>query len=153
MDIKVLLRDSDARGALFYILNYCSKTETTMDALLNALAPVVERIKDESDGAPSAVIAAQMVRSCSCKTISQMNLGGPAAASKVLGYDDAKFSSVVHNPMAPLLAESSAVFKERLQRHHNLPPHYQRKPRPTISVKTMTTQPISCWTRQVVKSL
>ncbi|CAN0048167.1 unnamed protein product, partial [Ectocarpus fasciculatus] len=43
MDIKVLLRDSDARGALFYILNYSTKTETNVDAILNLLAPVVER--------------------------------------------------------------------------------------------------------------
>ncbi|CAM9502202.1 unnamed protein product, partial [Hapterophycus canaliculatus] len=30
MDIKVLLRDSDVGGALFYILNYSTKIETTM---------------------------------------------------------------------------------------------------------------------------
>lgn len=52
MDINALLRDSDARGALFYILNYSTKTETTMDSHLNILAPAVERIKDETDGAP-----------------------------------------------------------------------------------------------------
>ncbi|CAM9277519.1 unnamed protein product, partial [Laminaria digitata] len=88
MDVKALLRDSDARGALFYILNYSTKTETTMDALLNVLAPVVQRIKDETDGAPAAVIAAQMVRVCSCKTVAHMSIGAPAAASKVLGYSD-----------------------------------------------------------------
>ncbi|CAM9864678.1 unnamed protein product, partial [Laminaria digitata] len=88
MDIKALLGDSDARGALFYILNYSTKTETTMDALLNVLAPVVERIKDETDGAPAATVAAQMVRSCSCKTVAHMSIGAPAAASKVLGYND-----------------------------------------------------------------
>ncbi|CAM9359253.1 unnamed protein product, partial [Pylaiella littoralis] len=88
MDIKALLRDSDARGALFYILNYATKNESTIDALLNALAIVVERIKDETDGAPEAVIAAQLVRSCSAKTVAHQRLGGPAAASKVLGYND-----------------------------------------------------------------
>ncbi|CAN0265693.1 unnamed protein product, partial [Scytosiphon promiscuus] len=88
MDIKALLRDSDARGALFYILNYSTKTETTMDALLNILAPVVERIKDETNGAPAAVVAAGLVRSCSCKTVAHMSIGAPAAASKVLGYSD-----------------------------------------------------------------
>ena len=85
-----------------------------MDALLNVLAPVVERIKDETDGAPEAVIAAQLVRACSCKTVSQLSVGGPAAASKVLGYSDSKCSHTVHNcPMAPLLKESSAFFAAR----------------------------------------
>lgn len=111
MDIKALLSDFDARGALFYILNYSTKTETTMDALLNVLAPVVERIKDETDGAPAAVIAAHMVRSCSCKTVAHMSLGAPAAASKVLGYSDAKCSTDTNNcPMGPLLTETSAFF-------------------------------------------
>lgn len=88
IDVRVLLRDSDARGALFYILNYATKTESTMDALLNILAPVVERIKDETNGATDKVIAAALVRSCSCKTVAHMSLGGPAAASKVLGHTD-----------------------------------------------------------------
>ena len=85
-----------------------------MDALLNVLAPVVERIKDETDGAPEAVIAAQLVRACSCKTVSQLSVGGPAAASKVLGYSDSKCSHTVHScPMVPLLRESSAFFAAR----------------------------------------
>lgn len=63
MSIKVLLRDSDARGAIFYILNYSTNNDTPMEALLSTLAPVVERIKDETDGAPSAVVAAELVRS------------------------------------------------------------------------------------------
>ena len=47
----------------YYIMNYSTKTETTMDAVLNLLAsPVVERIKDETDGAPEAVVAAALVR-------------------------------------------------------------------------------------------
>ena len=112
MDIKILLRDSDARGCLFYILSYTTKSEDTMNELLNVLAPVVERIKDETEGAPAKVIAAQLVRSCSCKTLSQMTMGGPAAASKVLGYTDSKCSHETHNcPMAPLIAESSKFFE------------------------------------------
>lgn len=111
MDIKALLRDSDARGALFYILNYSTKTETTMDALLNVLAPVVERIKDEAEGAPAAVTAAQLVRACSCKTVAHMPVGAPAAASKVLGYTDAKSAPDARTcPMKPLLALASASF-------------------------------------------
>lgn len=111
MDIKGLLRDSDARGALFYILNYSTKSETTMDALLNVLAPVVERIKDENDDTPAAVVAAQMIRSCSAKTVAHQRLGATAAASKVLGYDDAKISHEgVMCPLGPLLAETSASF-------------------------------------------
>lgn len=110
MDIKPLLSDGDARGAIFYILNYTTKTETTMDALLNVLAPVVERIKKETNGAPAAVVAAQMVRASSCKTIAHMTLGAPAAASKVLGYSDSKVSSPIHKcPMGPLLAEARCV--------------------------------------------
>lgn len=113
MDVKVLLRDSDARGAIFYILNYSTKTETTMDALLNLLAPVVERIKDERDGAPAAVIAAGLVRACSCKTVAHMSIGAPAAASKVLGYSDAKCSTETTNcPMWSMLREASAAFDD-----------------------------------------
>lgn len=111
MDLKALLRDSDAKGALFYILNYSTKTETTMDAPLNILAPVVERIKDEGDGAPDAVIAAALVRSCSCKTISHMSLGAPAAASKVLGHSDSKCSTdATYCPVWPLLREATDAF-------------------------------------------
>lgn len=111
MDIKVLLRDSDARGALFYILNYSTKTETNVDAILNLLAPVVERIKNETDGAAEAVVAAGLVRSCSCKTIAHINLGAPAAASKVLGYSDVKISTETTScNMWPMLKEASAAF-------------------------------------------
>lgn len=111
MDIRVLLRDSDARGAMFYILSYATKTESDMDALLNILAPVVERIKDESNGAPDKVVAAALVRSCSCKTIAHLRLGAPAAASKVLGYSDAKCSSeAVACPVWPLLREDADAF-------------------------------------------
>lgn len=111
MDIRPLLRDSDARGALFYLMSYFSKTESTMDALLNILAPVVERIKDETNGAAEKVIAAALVRSCSCKTVAHMTLGGPAAASKVLGYSDSKSSSdAVDCAVWPLLKGASAAF-------------------------------------------
>lgn len=111
MDIRALLRDSDARGAMFYTLNYALKSESTMDAVLNILAPVVERIKDETNGAPDKVIAAALVRSCSCKTVAHMTLGGPAAASKVLGYTDGKCSSeAIDCPAWPLLREASAAF-------------------------------------------
>ena len=33
IDIRVPLRDSDARGCLYYILWYVTKTESTVDAL------------------------------------------------------------------------------------------------------------------------
>ncbi|CAN0496989.1 unnamed protein product, partial [Ectocarpus sp. 12 AP-2014] len=46
MDLKILLRDSDAKGLLFYILNYSTKTEQTLDVLLPLLAPVAERIRE-----------------------------------------------------------------------------------------------------------
>eukprot|EP00903_Cladosiphon_okamuranus_P018114 g16669.t1 len=49
MDLKVLLRDSDAKGILFYILNYATKTEQTLDVLLPLLLPVVERIRDDDE--------------------------------------------------------------------------------------------------------
>ena len=82
-----------------------------MDALLNILAPVVERIKDESNGAPADVVAAALVRSCSCKAVAHMSLGAPAAASKVLGYSDSKCSTEAANcPMWPILNEASAAF-------------------------------------------
>lgn len=110
MDVRVLMRDSDARGAMYYILSYATKTETTMDALLNILAPVVERIEDEANGAPEATVAAALVRSCSCKTVAHMSLGGPAAASKVLGHSDSKCSTEATScPMWPMLREAKAA--------------------------------------------
>lgn len=42
MDLTAVLRDFDTRGALFYILNYNTETEQTLDILLNLLDPVVE---------------------------------------------------------------------------------------------------------------
>lgn len=109
MDLKVLLRDSDARGLLFYILNYSTKTEQTLDVLLPLLVPVVERIRDESDGAPAKEVAVRLVRSCLCRQLSSLNIGVPAAASKVLGLDDHKISHTTINcPMAPLLAWASS---------------------------------------------
>lgn len=114
MDLTVMLRDSDARGALFYILNYSTKTEQTLDVLLNLLAPVVERIQAESEGAPSAETAVRLVRSCLCKSVSNQAIGAPAAASKVLGRDDHKISHVATNcPMAPLLAWSASEVAQR----------------------------------------
>ncbi|CAM9446743.1 unnamed protein product, partial [Ectocarpus fasciculatus] len=92
MDLKVLLRDSDAKGILFYILNYSTKTEQTLDVLLPLLVPVVERIRDDADGSDDKELAVRLVRSCLCKQLSSLNIGGPAAASKVLDMPDHKIS-------------------------------------------------------------
>ncbi|CAN0441545.1 unnamed protein product, partial [Ectocarpus fasciculatus] len=88
MDLKVLLRDSDAKGILFYILNYSTKTEQSLDVLLPFLVPVVERIRNEADGTDNKELAMRLVRSCLCKQLSSLNIGGPAAASKVLDMPD-----------------------------------------------------------------
>lgn len=109
MDLKVLLRDSDAKGILFYILNYATKTEQTLDVLLPLLLPVVERIRDESEGETSKEIAVRLVRSCLCKQLTSLNIGGPAAASKVFNLPDAKLShKTVNCAMGPLLAWASS---------------------------------------------
>ena len=109
MDLKVLLRDSDAKGILFYILNYATKTEQTLDVLLPLLLPVVERIRDESADEPSKEIAVQLVRSCLCKQLTSLNIGGPAAASKLFGLPDAKMShKPISCPTRPLLAWASS---------------------------------------------
>eukprot|EP00903_Cladosiphon_okamuranus_P013925 g12952.t1 len=109
MDLKVLLRDSDAKGILFYVLNYAIKTEKTLDVLLPLLLPVVERIRDEVVNEPSEEIAMRLVRSCLCKQLTSLNIGGPAAASKVFGLPDAKLS---HTPIScqagPLIAWASS---------------------------------------------
>ncbi|CAM9735414.1 unnamed protein product, partial [Ectocarpus sp. 13 AM-2016] len=92
MDLKILLRDSDAKGLLFYILNYSTKTEQTLDVLLPLLAPVAERIREQSDGAPEKELAVRLVRSCLCKQLSSLSIGGPAAASKVFDLPDHRIS-------------------------------------------------------------
>ncbi|CAB1112810.1 unnamed protein product [Ectocarpus sp. CCAP 1310/34] len=108
MDIKVLLKGSDAKGLLYYILNYATKTEQTLDVLLPLLIPVVERIRADSGDAPEKEMAVRLVRSCLCKQLSSLPIGGPAAASKVLGLSDEKLShSPVPCPMTPLLTWAS----------------------------------------------
>ncbi|CAN0223398.1 unnamed protein product, partial [Scytosiphon promiscuus] len=92
MDLKVMLRDGDAKGLLFYILNYSTKSEQTLDVLIPLLVPVVERIREESGGAPAKDLAVRLVRSCLCRQLSSLSIGGPAAASKVFGLPDAKLS-------------------------------------------------------------
>ncbi|CAN0249308.1 unnamed protein product, partial [Ectocarpus fasciculatus] len=92
MDLKILLRDSDAKGLLFYILNYSTKTEQTLDVLLPLLAPVTERIREESDGAADKELAVRLVRSCLCKQLSSLSNGGPAAASKIFDLPDHRIS-------------------------------------------------------------
>ena len=109
MDLKVLLRDSDAKGIFFYILNYATKTVQTLDVLLPLLLPVVERIRNESQGEPVREMAVRLVRSCLCKQLTSLNIGGPAAASKVFDLPDAKIShSTSPCPMGPLLAWASS---------------------------------------------
>ena len=115
MDLKVLLRDSDAKGIFFYILNYATKTEQTLDVLLPLLLPVVERIRNESQGEPVREMAVRLVRSCLCKQLTSLNIGGPAAASKVFDLPDAKISPFTSQcPMGPLLAWASSRDQPKL---------------------------------------
>lgn len=114
MDLTVMLRDADARGALFYILNYSTKTEQTLDVLLNLLAPVVERIRAENVDTPATETAVRLIRLCLSKSVSNQAIGAPAAARKVLGRDDHKISHVATNcPMAPLLAWTASEVEKR----------------------------------------
>ncbi|CAN0287400.1 unnamed protein product, partial [Scytosiphon promiscuus] len=92
MDLKVLLKGIDAKGLLFYILNYSTKTEQTLDVLLPLLVPVVERLRADGDGTSDEEMAVRLVRSCLCKQLSSLNIGGPAAASKVFDLPDHKIS-------------------------------------------------------------
>ena len=70
--------------------------------------PVVERIKVDSGDAPEKKVAVSLVRSCLCKQLSSLSIGGPAAASKVLGLPDEKLSHrSVPCPMTSLLAWAS----------------------------------------------
>lgn len=109
MDLKVLLRDSDAKGLLFYILNYSTKTEQTLDVLLPLVVPVIERIRAESNGAHDKELAVRLVRFCLCKQLSSLSIGGPAAASKVFDMPDRKISHLtVACPMSPLLTWASS---------------------------------------------
>ncbi|CAB1108241.1 unnamed protein product [Ectocarpus sp. CCAP 1310/34] len=109
MDLNVMLRDSDARGLLYYVLHYSTKSEQTLDVLLPLLLPVVQRIRDHNEGEPAKETAVRLVRSCLCKQLTSLNIGGPAAASKVFGLPDAKIShTTVPCPMGPLLAWASS---------------------------------------------
>ncbi|CAB1096245.1 unnamed protein product [Ectocarpus sp. CCAP 1310/34] len=92
MDSKVMLRDSDARGLLYYVLHYSTKSEQTLDVLLPLLFLVVQRKRCEKEGEPAKETAVRLVRSCLCKQLTSLNIDGPAAASKVFGLPDAKIS-------------------------------------------------------------
>lgn len=92
MDIKVLLRDSDAKGLLYFILHHPTKTEQTLDVLLPLLIPVVERMREESNGATDKGLAVLPRAFLSRKQVSSLNIGGPAAASKALDLADHKIS-------------------------------------------------------------
>ncbi|CAM9426660.1 unnamed protein product [Laminaria digitata] len=110
MDLKVMLREGDAKGLLFYILNYSTETEQTLDVLLPLLVPVVERIREESGGAPAKDLAVRLVRSCLCRQLSSLSIGGPAAVSKIFDLPDAKiYHPTVPCPMGPLLACATSV--------------------------------------------
>lgn len=109
MDLKVLLSDSNTKGIFYYVLNYATKSEQTLDVLLPLLLPVVERIRNESHEEPAKEVAVRMVRSCLCKQLTSLNIGGPAAASKVFGFPDAKLSHpTVSCPTGPLIAWASS---------------------------------------------
>ena len=105
MDLRVLLSDSHAKGIFYYVLNYATKSEQTIDVLLPLLLPVVERIRDQSAEESEQEIAVRLVRSCLCKQLTSLNIGGPAAASKIFGFPDAKISHKTTDcPTRPLLA-------------------------------------------------
>ncbi|MEP4214428.1 MAG: hypothetical protein ABJL35_03625 [Parasphingorhabdus sp.] len=115
MDLTVMRRDSDARGTLFFILNYSTKTEQTLDVLLNLLAPMVQRIRAEKVDMPTADTAVNLVRSYLCKSVSSQDIGAPAAARNVIGLDDNKISHVATNcPVAPFLAWTTSEVAQRL---------------------------------------
>ncbi|CAB1100401.1 unnamed protein product [Ectocarpus sp. CCAP 1310/34] len=87
MDLKVLLEDIDAKGIMFYILNYATKTA------------------NESQGETSKEMVVRLVRSCLCKQLASLSFGGPAAASKVFDLSDAKISLYTSPcPMGSLIA-------------------------------------------------
>lgn len=109
MDIKALLKGNDSKGLMFYILNYATKTEQTLDVLLPLLVPVVERLLADSEGESQKEIAVRLVHACLCKQLSSLAIGGAAAISKIMGWPDHWLShATVRCPMAPLLAWASS---------------------------------------------
>ncbi|CAN0160670.1 unnamed protein product, partial [Pylaiella littoralis] len=58
---------------------------------------------------PAKEIAVRLVRSCLCKQLTSLYIGGPAATSKVFDLPDAKISNfTVQCPMGPLLGRASS---------------------------------------------
>lgn len=91
MDIKTTLgKGRDARGLVFYMLGYSTKSEQSVSILLSLYGQVVSRIQDDTiEQTSKSETARRMVQSCLTKQLSGTELGAPAAVCKIMGWSDA----------------------------------------------------------------
>ena len=61
MDIKVILGIGDARGLVFYILMYSTKSTSTVGTILPLLADAVSRLQEEGEPFASSKRARKIV--------------------------------------------------------------------------------------------
>ncbi|CAN0539444.1 unnamed protein product, partial [Scytosiphon promiscuus] len=88
MDIKVILGDGDARGLVYYILMYSTKSTRTVSTIVPLLADAVDRMQTEGEDKCESERARKHVQSCLCKVLSGTELGAPAAVCKFMGWSD-----------------------------------------------------------------
>ena len=87
MNIKVIPRNSDARGLVFYIYldEYRTKSTRTMGTIVPLLAGAVSRLQKERESFPSSKRARKIVQSSVCNVLSETELGAPAAVCEIMG--------------------------------------------------------------------
>lgn len=90
IDIKTTLgKGRDARGLVFYMLGYSTKSEQSVGILLSLYARVVDKMQDDDiDNISKGEVARKMVQSCLTKQLSGTELGAPAAVCKIMGWSD-----------------------------------------------------------------
>ena len=88
VDIKVILGDGDARGLLYYILMYSTKSTRTVNTIVPLLADAVARMQTKGEDESLSERARKLVQSCLCKVLSRTDLGAPAAVCNIMGWSD-----------------------------------------------------------------
>ncbi|CAB1115108.1 unnamed protein product [Ectocarpus sp. CCAP 1310/34] len=77
-DFLVVLGNGDARGLVFYILMYTTKSNRTVNSILPLLAEAVTRIDKEDRSEPNDERMRRIVRASLCRPLSGTELGGAA---------------------------------------------------------------------------
>ena len=88
-DTQIILGNGDARGLVFYIMIYSTKSTRTVSTILPLLAQAVTRIDKEGRDEPNDIRTKIIVRASLCRLLSGTELGAAAAVCKLMGWSDA----------------------------------------------------------------